>query len=196
MKASLFPVALVGCLALILAACSQQGVFTLPGKTLSPSATASLDADAQTGPATILPPHEPTNDSTQATQPTQLPAATSGLESLIAQAKEDLAQRLALSVAEIKLVKAEAVVWPDASLGCPQPGMEYLQVPEDGALIVLQVEGTLYEYHNGGSRGLFLCERIYKDPNPPPKIDIFNLTPSKPVAPSTPDNSIPPGADN
>jgi hypothetical protein len=58
--------------------------------------------------------------------------------------------------------------------------MAYLQVPEDGALIILQVGGVVYEYHNGGSRGLFLCEKVHKDPNPPPQLDINNLTPSTP----------------
>lgn len=128
--------------------------------------------------------------------PSLTPPGASGLESLIEKAKEDLAQRLSISVSEISLVEAKPVVWPDSSMGCPQPGMAYLQVPEDGALIILQVKGMLYEYHNGGRRGLFLCEIIYKDPSKPPQIDLFNLTPSKPDTSTTPDNSIPPGGDN
>ncbi|HKZ71122.1 MAG TPA: hypothetical protein VJ020_13640 [Anaerolineales bacterium] len=118
-----------------------------------------------------------------------------GLESLIVEAKQDLAQRLSISVTRISLVKAEVVVWPDSSLGCPQPGMLYKQVPEDGALVILLVEGNVYEYHIGGSRGLFLCEKVYKDPNPPPQLDLYNLTPQRTTPPPAPDNSIPPGAD-
>jgi len=117
-----------------------------------------------------------------------------GLQKLIEMAKEDLAQRLNISISQIILMEANAVVWPDASLGCPQPGMAYKQVSEDGVLIILQVEGINYEYHNGGSRGLFLCEKALKDSTPPSKIDIFNLTPSKNDS-SIPDNSIPPGED-
>ena len=122
-----------------------------------------------------------------------------GLQNLIERAKEDLARRLSIVLTEINLIDAKAVVWPDASLGCPQPGMQYRQVPEDGALIVLQVDGITYEYHNGGNRGLFLCEKATAKPEPLPKIDFFNLTPSgpgetNPGAP-TPDNSIPPGED-
>ena len=86
------------------------------------------------------------------------------------------------------VVDVGEVLWPDASLGCPQPGMKYKQVPQDGALIILQVAGKVYEYHVGGGRGLFLCEQVYKDPNPPAKIDLNTLTP-----PPIPDNSIPPG---
>lgn len=119
-----------------------------------------------------------------------------GLQKFVQLAKEDLAQRLAIAVDEIELIEAKAVVWPDSSMGCPQPGMAYLQVPEDGALIVLQAQGNKYEYHNGGSRGLFLCELRFKNETPPPQIDIFNLTPrsANPGA-TTPDNSIPPGED-
>jgi hypothetical protein len=121
---------------------------------------------------------------------------TSGMESLIEMAKKDLAQRLSISVGVISLVEAKPVVWPDSSLGCPQPGMAYLQVPEDGAVIVLQFDGISYEYHNGGSRGLFLCEKNSKEPALTPKLDLFNLTPSKSdPPPTTPDNSIPPGED-
>ena len=129
-------------------------------------------------------------------QMTPSTSVTSGLEGLIEQAKEDLAQRLNISVTQISLIKAKPVVWPDSSMGCPQPGMAYLQIPDDGALIILQVGDTSYEYHNGGNRGLFLCENTYKVPAITPNLDLFNLTPSKSdPPPTTPDNSIPPGED-
>lgn len=123
--------------------------------------------------------------------------ADSGLQNLVDKAVSDLAQRLSIPATQIQLVEATPVVWPDSSLGCPQPGMEYLQVPEDGLLIRLQAGNQTYEYHSGGIRDPFLCEKTGKDPNPPPQIDIFNLTPSQPkstpdLAP-TPDNGIPPG---
>ena len=120
----------------------------------------------------------------------------SGMESLIALARNHLARKLSISVDEINLVEAKPVVWPDSSMGCPQPGMAYLQVPEDGALIILQFNGISYEYHNGGSRGLFLCESNSRDPAITPNPGLFNLTPSKSdPPPTTPDNSIPPGED-
>jgi len=78
---------------------------------------------------------------------------------LVTQAKEDLAERLAIAVDQIQLVEFRAVVWPDASLGCPKPGMAYIQVPQDGALIILAVGEKRYEYHSGGARPPFLCEK-------------------------------------
>ncbi len=73
-------------------------------------------------------------------------------------AKEDLARRLNITVDRIDLVELRSVVWPDRSLGCPRPGMGYLQVQVDGLLIRLQASGYLYEYHSGGNRAPFLCE--------------------------------------
>ncbi len=81
----------------------------------------------------------------------------SGLEAQVTAAKEDLTARLRVSVEEIEVVGARATVWPDAGLGCPQPGMRYKQVPVDGALIFLGVGDTVYEYHSGGRRSPFLC---------------------------------------
>ena len=81
----------------------------------------------------------------------------SDMENLLTQAKEDLAHRLSILIDQIEVLEARPVVWPDASLGYSQPGMRYKQVQVDGALIRLQANGKVYEYHSGGSRRLFLC---------------------------------------
>ena len=124
----------------------------------------------------------PSPGDTQMTSSVPTPVNT-GLQNLINQAIADLAQRLSIPAAQIKLVEATAVVWPDSSLGCPQPGMAYTQVPQDGLLIRLQADGQIYEYHSGGRRGPFLCVRSDKQPSPPPQIDILNLTPPNPKSP-------------
>jgi hypothetical protein len=79
------------------------------------------------------------------------------IENLVIQAKQDLVDRLSILISQIEVLEAKSVVWPDASLGCPQPGMRYKQVRVEGVLIRLQANGQVYEYHSGGSRGLFLC---------------------------------------
>jgi hypothetical protein len=104
-----------------------------------------------------------------------------GLDPLINMAIQDLAGRLSIAEDEIEVLEAIAVVWPDASLGCPEPGMRYRQVPMDGALIRLQVEGRIYEYHSGGGRDPFLCEQPLKlQKDAPPQIDLLQLTPGSP----------------
>ncbi len=82
-----------------------------------------------------------------------------GLQKLVMQAKADLARRLNIAPDQIDLIELQSVVWPDGSLGCPQPGMGYIQVQVDGLLIRLRVGGRIYEYHSGGNRGPFFCEQ-------------------------------------
>lgn len=79
-------------------------------------------------------------------------------EQIVLQAKQDLAKQLSISIDQISLVEAQEVTWPDSSLGCPQPGMMYLQVLVDGYLIRLRASGKVYEYHSGGNRPPFLCQ--------------------------------------
>ncbi len=80
------------------------------------------------------------------------------MEKTVTQAKDDLAQRLAIDPGQIVLVEAASVTWPDGSLGCPQPGMAYTQVQVDGLLIRFSAGGRIYEYHGGGGRAPFLCQ--------------------------------------
>jgi hypothetical protein len=77
-------------------------------------------------------------------------------------------------VARITLLEVKEVVWPDASLGCPHPGMKYNQIPSDGLLIRLGVESRVYRYHSGGTRNPFLGEQMLKAPKSKPlKLDRF-----------------------
>jgi hypothetical protein len=89
------------------------------------------------------------------------------LQPLVEQAIVDLAGKLSIEPSQIDLSQFESVVWPDSSLGCPQPGMEYLQVLMEGYRILLRAGGQVYAYHGGGNRGPFLC----KNPAPAATID-------------------------
>jgi hypothetical protein len=79
------------------------------------------------------------------------------LDALVQMAIDDLAGRLKVAAQAITVISAQPVRWPDRSLGCPQPGMAYPQVMVDGAKIELSTSGVVYTYHQGGSRGPFLC---------------------------------------
>jgi hypothetical protein len=70
----------------------------------------------------------------------------------------DLAKRLRIDAADVKVVSVQEVTWPDASLGCPKPGMMYAQVLTEGSRIVLEANGKRYNYHSGRGRDPFLCE--------------------------------------
>ena len=103
------------------------------------------------------------------------------LEPLVEQARVDLATRLSIPEDSIILVKAQDVVWPDTSLGCPHPDMRYRQVPQDGSLIIFKVGEREYEYHSGGGRGLFLCENLLKTKRITPDTNIVVPPPARSI---------------
>ena len=77
------------------------------------------------------------------------PASGGAPTALTTRAVADLSNELGIPVANIKVASTEAVEWPDAGLGCPEPDMSYVQVITPGYRIVLQVSDKLYEYHTG-----------------------------------------------
>jgi hypothetical protein len=108
----------------------------------------------------VSPPSQ--GDATQMPPSVTIPA-DAGLQDLIKKAKEDLAQRLAISVTQISLVEATEVEWSDSSLDCPQPGMAYLQVITPGYRILLEANTQVYEYHSNRDAYFIYCE----NPVPP-----------------------------
>jgi hypothetical protein len=112
-------------------------------------------------PATPAPggtPAAPTRPAPPATAAPGKPAAqTAGPadSEVVSKAKSDLAKRTGVAVSDIKTRSVEAVNWPDASLGCPQPDMMYAQVVTPGQRIVLEAGGQTYEYHSGGANVVF-----------------------------------------
>jgi hypothetical protein len=67
---------------------------------------------------------------------------------MIEAALEDAANRSTTARADIKVLSAEAVNWPDGSLGCPKPGMMYTQALVAGYRIVLQAGEQTLNYHS------------------------------------------------
>jgi hypothetical protein len=113
-----------------------------------------------------------------------------GLSPMVGIAVTDLAERLGLSEADIEVTAAYLVTWPDASLGCPQPGMQYAQVVTDGAVIELTANDTVYKYHMGGTRYRpFLCETPSGIPQKDPTGTTLDLGG---LQPDPTDESVPP----
>lgn len=79
-------------------------------------------------------------------------------EQAVILAKQVASKQLAIPVAQITLEQAEAVDWSDSSLGCPQPGMMYLQVITPGFKVLLKAGGETHPVHVGGARAV-LCVR-------------------------------------
>ncbi len=77
---------------------------------------------------------------------------------LLAEIVADAALRSGVAEADIVVVRGESVTWSDGSLGCPQPGMNYTQALVPGYWVVLDADGTEYDYR-ASARGFFtLCE--------------------------------------
>ena len=116
----------------------------------------------ETIPATGTPtPAPPTEDPTMT--PAPIPEATGTAppgeaEAAIRLARQELAQNLDLATEAVLLISVEAVEWPDASLGCPQPGRTYAQVITPGFRVVLEVGGKTYEFHTDRGKVVVLCE--------------------------------------
>jgi hypothetical protein len=128
---------------LLLALFLAAGACT-PAVDLAPEAT-SAPTPLRVTPTIMSPTNDPTPDLSQLPQ--------------VAQSIADLAQRLNVPPGDIEVVLVESVVWPDGSFGCPQPGMVYAQVLQEGLRVVLRHGGLEYAYHSGGNQAPFLCEQ-------------------------------------
>jgi hypothetical protein len=86
-------------------------------------------------------------------------AATGPGERMGGLARAALAQELALAEANVTVVAAEETEWRDSSLGCPKPGVNYLQVITPGYKITLEAQGKRYEYHSDANRRVVRCDK-------------------------------------
>jgi hypothetical protein len=126
------------------------------GTALPDEALPSLPEDSSPNPlpVIILTPQDQNSTPMEAV----MTPATSEQNELVRLAIEDLAHKMDISSEEISLIDVASVVWPDGSLGCPQPGMFYTQALVEGARIRLQVGDQIYHYHSGRNQAPFLCE--------------------------------------
>jgi hypothetical protein len=67
-----------------------------------------------------------------------------------AYAVKDLASRLGVAATSIIIAEAAEAMWPDTSLGIPEPGKMYAQMLTDGYRVVLEVAEKKFEYRFGG----------------------------------------------
>lgn len=146
--------------------------YPAPGENTVPTAyPAPLGEAAQpTGETAVTAPTRPPMEATSGAEspsaiaPVPVPTLPSGLATgevppdKVAQAVADLVQRTGADPATVIVVSAQAVEWPDGSLGCPRPGMVYLQVITPGYKLVLETGGQQYNYHAAVDGDFFLCE--------------------------------------
>ena len=89
-------------------------------------------------------------------------AADSAEERDVALATAKLAEALELQQEDVEVQSAEAIEWPDTSLGCPRKGMSYLQMLVPGHRVTLRAAGSSYAVHVGDGRAI-VCETTARD---------------------------------
>lgn len=73
-------------------------------------------------------------------------------ESIVAQAQQDAGRRLSLDPEQVRAVSVLTVNWPDSSLGCPKPGIEYDAIPTRGYRLVFEAGAAQLIYHTSIQR--------------------------------------------
>lgn len=70
---------------------------------------------------------------------------------IVTKCRQDLAKMIKTGIEQIKVVQADAVQWPDSSLGMAQPGTMYSQVITPGFKVVLEAKRERYLYHTSAN---------------------------------------------
>lgn len=92
---------------------------------------------------------------TEAITPVNGEVPTELLDSIL----KDLSGRTGAALDKIYVFQAQAIVWNDGSLGCPQPGVMYTQALVNGYRVILEIRAQKYDYHAAETGYFILCER-------------------------------------
>jgi hypothetical protein len=90
--------------------------------------------------------------------PRGTPVTTSAIPRAVRRAVvTDAALRFNVATNEVVLTRAEQVTWPDASLGCPEPGRSYAQMQVAGFRVVAMATAGDFLYHTDALGSIVLC---------------------------------------
>lgn len=150
---------------------SVPALATAVPPTLTPAPTIAIDATAVVGgvaeeelPVTSVA-APVTVDLSQVTsvpgegppQEAPKPGVPNSSAALVHLVSQDLATYLGIDVSQVALERMEEVVWPDGSLGCPEPEMAYTMALVPGFQIFLTANGQTYAYHTNEQQYFVLC---------------------------------------
>ena len=117
------------------------------------AAAPSDDGNGSLVPSSVQPSLLPDAASPGPSGPIDLPQSI--LDPVVAEA----ARLAGVPVDQVTVVSAEAVTFPDGSLGCPVPGMAYTQALVDGYKVVVEAGGATYDFRGTGQAQFRLCEK-------------------------------------
>jgi hypothetical protein len=135
----------------------QPAAISAENPTIASTESIALETAAPIDNNLQTPSPESDIENKDVTAPDKTMTPDANAQNLILLSKESLAGQFKINMDDIQLSSAVAVVWPDASLGCPQPDTAYAQVVTPGYSIVLKVAEKEYPYHTDGSTTVILC---------------------------------------
>jgi hypothetical protein len=91
------------------------------------------------------------------------PAAVNLPADIVDPILDDAAARSGVPRDQLVVTRAEPVVWPDGGLGCPEPGVMYIQVLVDGYWVVVHTGKQELDYRGGERGGFRLCTSEQRD---------------------------------
>lgn len=139
-------------------------VLTACAAAASPAPTSDAAAGQTASPTNARPSYDLGSPPFKTVPPTAAPITGEVPAPLMDLARADLARRTGLDPSTFTVVRSEAAIWADGSLGCPIPGQLYIQVQTPGYWIVLEAGGKPYDYR-ATSSAVRLCELA--NPKPP-----------------------------
>jgi hypothetical protein len=143
--------------------------------TAEPEATATTQAAV---PATTRAPSEAAGTESSATLPQSGDDGTEveggGDDAVIGQVPTYLMDQVfahaeghtGVATSAMTVMRAESVTWPDGSLGCPEPGMQYTQALVPGYWVEIAVGDETLDYRLSEQGGMKLCETGGLIPSP------------------------------
>ncbi len=72
----------------------------------------------------------------------------------------DAAARSGVAEKDIAVLRAESLIFPDGSLGCPKPDVAYTPAPVPGYRVVLTAGDDTYDYRVPEGGRFVLCDRM------------------------------------
>lgn len=100
---------------------------------------------------------EPSKPAAASQQPSRSPTPTVA-GSPVEQARRHAATHFGYEESDLRLLRHEQVVWPNAGLGCAWPDQEYDPTPVPGYRIVLGHGSLEHHYHGADGQPPFLCQ--------------------------------------
>lgn len=155
--------AIAGCQPIVDQSDSPDSVVA-PNETVTP--LPEMPIEVGTPPAATTPDstpdriETPMNKTPERVPQTEEPAPVTGevpLE-LLDLILKDLTARTGAAPGQVSVIRTQAVVWNDGSLGCPQPGMVYTQALVKGYWVELEISGKKFDYRASDTGYFLLCE--------------------------------------